>query len=511
MQSIRSYTLLSLYFVQCCLPLQHAPIRWSHPSRNTPPSTSLPTSQNHKSSKPINRPPQSPSRTSIRGDIALSPRRSPVSSPVIDMSQSRSPQLDAVQPTTPTPHKGARRRRANGKQSVQRKSQNNFNASGDDVGPDNERSSEDDELLFDLLGVPTPAKANTAVPGLLPITKDQMKSSNTRSTKRQENAHDSGRTPSGRDGEAVPPRGKGRRKPRGSMSDSEAFTRPVSARKGKLFQPDSDIQSEDAFTLPPADTSSSAIIRKGKGRPASQKVDQTAMESSQSFDLHSLSQSLPSVSGLEMPPPTSAKKKKEKKSRKVAASGNDESSVWDMPDMSGPGGAQTLTWQQQLQATELSSTPRRDKSLHTSTKSLNHASDPKPRARPKSSHPANIPNPPISYPLVNKPTQTRRRSLDGSVPLSAFDHTIPYHTGFNVNRAPQTPIRLPTSQSAASDLPILQGDFPRLKHGSKGPLGGLVPKSNPAGGPVQGIKYAGPTFHNSPHAASLPKPDLEDF
>lgn len=46
-------------------------------------------------------------------------------------------------------------------------------------------------------------------------------------------------------------------------------------------------------------------------------------------------------------------------------------------------------------------------------------------------------------------------------------------------------------------LPVIPGEFPRI---------------NGAGGvPVGGPKYAGPTFHNSPHAATLSKPDLEDF
>ena len=107
-----------------------------------------------------------------------------------------------------------------------------------------------------------------------------------------------------------------------------------------------------------------------------------------------------------------------------------------------------------------------------------------------------------SSPLVSRSAHTRRRSLDAAIPVSAFDDTIPFHTGFNVNRAPQTPAKLPTIMHANTNLPIVQGVFPRVA-GQKAPL-----KAPAANG---GIKYAGPTFHNSPNAASLPKPDLEDF
>ena len=94
--------------------------------------------------------------------------------------------------------------------------------------------------------------------------------------------------------------------------------------------------------------------------------------------------------------------------------------------------------------------------------------------------------------LGPRPAQTRRRSLD-ALPVSRFESTLPYHTGLNTARPPQTPAKLSTSRPPANNLPIVgTGDFPRINNS-------LLPK------------YAGPTFHNSPHAASLPKPDMEDF
>lgn len=87
----------------------------------------------------------------------------------------------------------------------------------------------------------------------------------------------------------------------------------------------------------------------------------------------------------------------------------------------------------------------------------------------------------------------------------------------NVNRAPQTPAKLATSKAPGAVLPILAGDFPRIGKISNGPSGmptgrGSAPNvvSTGAGTP-SAFKYAGPTFHNSPHANSLPKPDLDDF
>lgn len=142
---------------------------------------------------------------------------------------------------------------------------------------------------------------------------------------------------------------------------------------------------------------------------------------------------------------------------------------------------------------------------------------------PDLSHPAAVPSP-----LNPRPAHSRRLSLDGiptsSAPvtrsISAFDSFIPFHTGFNVHRAPQTPAKSVASANGNllgkqqnGTLPIVgSGEFPRL-HGAgqdgmerKGSLGN---GNGTATG--LGMKYAGPTFHNSPHAATLSKPDLEDF
>ena len=71
-------------------------------------------------------------------------------------------------------------------------------------------------------------------------------------------------------------------------------------------------------------------------------------------------------------------------------------------------------------------------------------------------------------------------------------------------------------------LPLLPGEFPRLNAAAGTGNGTGVPAGaaptyghgHTAGGMagmVQGGQYAGASFHNSPAASSLPKPDLEDF
>jgi len=149
-----------------------------------------------------------------------------------------------------------------------------------------------------------------------------------------------------------------------------------------------------------------------------------------------------------------------------------------------------------------------------------HLPDRKSRSRPNTS--VNSPHPPSampSSPLVARPTHARRLSLDNNVPVSAFDHTQPFHTGFNVHRAPQTPAKLPGNMAPAHHLPILHQEFPRIGKGtghspyvSTPPAAPGVIPMGPITTPAHAkIKYAGPTFHNSPHGASLPKPDLDDF
>lgn len=126
----------------------------------------------------------------------------------------------------------------------------------------------------------------------------------------------------------------------------------------------------------------------------------------------------------------------------------------------------------------------------------------------------------------SRPAHTRRASTDG-LPLpapprsappggsSVFDHHVPYHIGFNVNRAPQTPSKTGLRTTLQNTpLPLIKGDFPRINKVFDNVLGQQSysqSQTAPNLAPGSGIKYAGPTSHNSPHAASLAKPDLDDF
>lgn len=169
--------------------------------------------------------------------------------------------------------------------------------------------------------------------------------------------------------------------------------------------------------------------------------------------------------------------------------------VWDMPTDAGKT-QDGMTWQQQLKAEE--GTPSKSTRSKTAAGRRNAKATPGTTTAPSTGR-----------------RHDRRQSLDhvpvsnltqmmanAGPPPSKFDASIPIPTGYNVHRAPQTPVRhaaaarsSPAGIPGAINLPIV-GDFPRI---------------NKSGGPLGGMKYAGPTFHNSPASESLPKPDLDDF
>lgn len=107
-----------------------------------------------------------------------------------------------------------------------------------------------------------------------------------------------------------------------------------------------------------------------------------------------------------------------------------------------------------------------------------------------------------------RPQQARRRSLDAIPPhlKSSQIETTPFHTGFNVHRAPQTPMRLNgnanKSQTPKMQLPIMSGKYAKITHFSEG-FQRLLDSDQPF--------YAAPSIHNSPHQRDLPKPDISDF
>jgi hypothetical protein len=110
-----------------------------------------------------------------------------------------------------------------------------------------------------------------------------------------------------------------------------------------------------------------------------------------------------------------------------------------------------------------------------------------------------------------------------AVPVSHFDSSIPFHTGYNVHRAPQTPLRANqrttavTARDGVIQLPIM-GEFPRMNGADAALAMGQASSPGSASAPAAGAGpavpksfYAGPAFHNSPAGRDLPKPDLDDF
>jgi len=460
---------------------------------------------------------------------------------------------EAQHPVSPTPKKRGRQRRDGSRRP---KSQRAEHAGTE--GTEGEGSgavSGDEDSLFDLLGIaspPTEEGPTNGVRGILAVSKADIDGGN---------------------GKLSEKKGRGGR-PRVEAMHSEPEGFLTHLREGKAMGEEKDGNSE-------GETRRRRQPRKGKGkaaidngvssvqpvsaltatRPRSTKQNRSIAPAPDSgndeaFETASLSQSLPSgglfSAGNAKAGPINGnvKGKGKRKGKKPSEGGpdGDESAVWEMPEIPGPTANQAMTvgcyshfklsadeqWQQKLQtSTSTSDSPRRPAKSSTphsnSPVPFNNTpnrsgADHKPRTRgamaaAKQSHP---PSAMHGSPMDPRPVQARRLSLD-NLPVSAFDHTQPFHTGFNVHRAPQTPAKLPGNMAPSNALPTLQGDFPRIGKGAQ-PQAALpphfqqppsqqaqqIPHSLSTPG-VKGFKYAGPTFHNSPHAASLPKPDLDDF
>ncbi|WVO13719.1 hypothetical protein L204_101341 [Cryptococcus depauperatus] len=227
------------------------------------------------------------------------------------------------------------------------------------------------------------------------------------------------------------------------------------------------------------------------------------------FETTSLSQSLPmDVDGVM----ASRKAAKGKKAEK-------DETVWAMPDVSG---GEELTWQQKLAQHETPTRPARKPQSERKPKSkLSTLWTPHPglsfadhtgsaalrsfaQTAPRPGHVRGVSHDSPSKPVSLATFHTGKPAL----PISAFDGQLPFHTGYNAHRIPQTPAKSVASMhgnllQGDHALPIIPGEFPRIRDAAG---------AGPAGGNAAGeFKYAGPTFHNSPHAGTLSKPDLDDF
>ncbi|WVQ66499.1 uncharacterized protein L199_004680 [Kwoniella botswanensis] len=530
----------------------------SHPAHTHTPTPPL----QRTSSRPGSSRPGTPSLIS-RGDIPFSRKTSsstPQKSPVPPQPH-QLPTPMSEQPTTPTPKKTRRPKRGN-KPSQQR---NVIVGSEPELGIDQEPSSEDEEMLFDLLGVTSPPKSSPKR-GVLNLSKDDMdvalgkRSKSPRNKVRTNpisNDHDGGelgKHPRNENSPAPNSRknvnGKNQRVRRSENSDERGINSegdvPSKGNRGrrkgaKVPFPSTQLHGEVSSahlelgkgdSLPSKPKSSGLLSNtKPKHLPKHQSTSQVPVSEEtaySAFDTSSMSKSLPARGGLAQPQPQPAKKKNGKKNN----SSEDESAVWEMPPVAG---GQELTWQQKLQSSTTS-----DPSSHSTASSPRKSNKSTPSDKKKSNRCApfqQTAQPAVSSPLNPRPSHNRRASVDG-VPsasatassggggrtISAFDSHIPFHTGYNVHRAPQTPAKgVASAHGNVSDniLPIVgSGEFPRLRDHSSSDLlqqrkgSSTGTNSNPNSNSTTAAfsaKYAGPTFHNSPNAASLSKPDLEDF
>lgn len=356
-------------------------------------------------------------------------------------------------------------------------------------------AQEDEDALFDLLGVVSPPKSVEPPaqlenrPGLIVLPKGEGPNAVKRPRKTRKSkktvGQDSELLVKGNDGLARPSAQQdGLPVDPARKSKSKKLTKPHLAARASA--PPAPVQTT---ANPPTldQLLASTIPTAPSPKPHAKGVQRDRDDGT--FEMSSLSQNLPS----DMEDSGNGQQKKGKSKKK-----EDAGAVWDMPDAIGGG---ELTWQQKLTQTE---TPTRTtrKSFQSERKGKSKLStlyDPN-RAADNNGFLSHAKH--LSYDSI--PTQLAQpiSTAQQRLPISAFDGHIPFHTGFNVHRPPQTPAKSVASVHGnllmgEGALPVIPGDFPRI---------------NGAGGvPVGGPKYAGPTFHNSPHAATLSKPDLEDF
>jgi hypothetical protein len=148
-------------------------------------------------------------------------------------------------------------------------------------------------------------------------------------------------------------------------------------------------------------------------------------------------------------------------------------------------------WQQKLSAQTTSYGNQAD----TPTKRANKSSMSNIRPYNPTSHS----NSSVGTTSRSRPVQTRRVSLDESRPSIA---SLGYGYGYGQGQGQGPGPVHGQGQGYGQPLGRQQGGGGPQTPVKKGGLG--VPAA-------MGLRYAGPTFHNSPSAASLPKPDLDDF
>ena len=330
-------------------------------------------------------------------------------------------------------------------------------------------TEEDSEELFQLLGVNDDDNGDVAAApvavekGLLRLSKENMEAALGNNSAKKK-------------------RVRTKNKPR-----AERINVPADQKEDNVFEGNG-TPNRDASPTP------NGVARRKRGKGGNkQDASPVRQPSPDALNLAAMSRSLPAS--------FFAEEKNTKANGKA-----DPSKVWDMPSDSPPAGTQTLTWQQQLQASEdTPSKPRSNRSTSDNNRRRLKAASSAPIPASPRAHDRrqSLDNVPVSN-LTKMMAVVGPSSAGARPPVSAFDASIPFHTGYNVHRAPQTPVRV---GAAARVSPVAAGPPGAISL----PIVGDFPRINKSGAPLGGPKYAGPTFHNSPASESLPKPDLDDF
>jgi len=268
------------------------------------------------------------------------------------------------QPVTPTPKKPDRWKRSGAPSSVQRDQPQDDTAHPADLNG----SEEDEEILFDLLGVTSPAPRSyqpRLERGVLPVSKDDRETAQGRRGARRKShqvadsepdSRGKGRrdvlrvesgpgSPSPRDQARPRKLPASRREERGAISEGEALqpAKPERQRRNKALPMDSQSGKVDLVastsTLPAKPSGISATRPKTRSS-VQRSVEVTPVtDSGGTFDLSALSRSLPADGFLAPSPRLAGKARHGKK----GAKSEDESAVWEMPDPVGPSAGQELT------------------------------------------------------------------------------------------------------------------------------------------------------------------------
>jgi len=226
-------------------------------------------------------------------------------------------------PSSPTPRK-ARRPRPK-KDAVPRETAISAGPSRPPVEEGQETSSEDDQALFELLGVtspPVPEEAQSRR-GLLSLTKDVVGGADQRSI------GCSGKTVKAEETAQLgspKPKTRGGRPPKQKIGEGQALSDGDQLKGGRITR-----SHARSITGEPSNTQTS---KKGTNRNIIQPKP-ILPDDDNAFDVTALSQSLPSTSLLSRAAP-GRKKGRGKESE-------DESAVWDMPSEAGRSSSHEMT------------------------------------------------------------------------------------------------------------------------------------------------------------------------